>query len=276
MRKPLAFLLFSIAVLPLGGCDKVQARAELKKGNAEYANEAYKMALAHFQKGLELDPAATFAWRSVGLSALALYHPGDESAENMEYARTAIAAFENYLKDFPDDQKIRDYLMSTYVNAKMYDQALAYLDTQMAENPDDSSLGGAKVRLLVQAGRFDEAWDLAMKVSGPAAPEALYSVGVAIWDKAFHDPLLDTGTKTVIVDKGLEALKKALDVKPDYYEAMAYYNLLFREKAKVTFDPVKAQEYTALADQWLQKAIAVRKKAEAEAARQASEQTESN
>lgn len=276
MRKPLVFLLFSIAVLPLvGGCDKIQARSELKKGNAEYANEAYKMALAHFQKGLELDPAATFAWRSVGLSALALYRPGDESAENVDYARTAIAAFESYLKDFPDDERVRDYLMSTYVNAKMYDQALAYIDAQLAEKPDDSNLAGAKVRLLVQAGRFDAAWDLAMKVSGPAAPEALYSVGVAIWDKAFHDPMLDTATKTVIVDKGLEALKRALDMKPDYYEAMAYYNLLFREKAKVTFDPVKAQEYTALADQWLQKAITVRKQAEAAAA-QAADETESN
>lgn len=274
MRKLLVFLMLSIAVLPLvGGCNKVQARAELKKGNEQYANEAYKRALAHFRKGLELDPAATFAWRSVGLSALALYHPGDESDENVDYAKTAIDAFEKYLKDFPKDEKVRDYLMSTYVNAQMYDQALAYLDAQIQKRPDDPNLAGSKVRLLVQAGRFDEAWNLAMKQSGPAAPEALYSVGVAIWDKAYRDPALDNATKESIVDQGLAALKKALDLKPDYFEAMAYYNLLFREKAKVTLDPEKAQEYTALADRWLEKAIALRKKAEEEAARQAAPET---
>lgn len=274
MRKLLVFLLFSIAVLPLaGGCNKIQARAELKKGNERYANEAYKRALAHFRKGLELDPAATFAWRSVGLSALALYHPGNDSAENVEYATTAIDAFEKYLKAFPGDEKIRDYLMSTYVSAQMYDQALAYLDAQMLERPNDPNLASSKVRLLVQASRFDEAWDLAMKQSGPAAPEALYSVGVAIWDKAYRGPDLDHATKESVVDKGLAALKKALDLKPDYFEAMAYYNLLYREKAKVTLDPDQAQQYTALADQWLEKAIALRKKAEEEQARQAAPET---
>jgi len=57
--------IFALALTPaLAGCNKIQARVELKKGNAFYMDETYREALAQFQKGLELDPSATFAWRS--------------------------------------------------------------------------------------------------------------------------------------------------------------------------------------------------------------------
>ncbi len=55
-----------------------------------------------------------------------------------------------------------------------------------------------------------------------------------------------------VVDTGLQAAQKAVTLKPDYFEAMAYYNLLFREKAKLELDPVKAQEWIAKAEEWTQ------------------------
>ncbi len=42
----------------------------------------------------------------------------------------------------------------------------------------------------------------------------------------------------------MEALNKAIEIKPDYFEAISYINLLYREKAKIETDPVKKQEYT--------------------------------
>src|SRR5689334_17370867 len=124
MRRTLMTLALLLLAVPLlTGCRKIQARSELKQGNSLYQSESYRAALKQFQRGLELDPDATFAWRSVGLTALALYRPGDESQENRQFAETATDAFEKYLKDYPEDQKVQDYLMSTYVNAKMYDKA---------------------------------------------------------------------------------------------------------------------------------------------------------
>ncbi|HEY0783971.1 MAG TPA: hypothetical protein VGE98_16050, partial [Thermoanaerobaculia bacterium] len=122
MHRSLVVSVVLLLALPtLTGCNKIAARAELKKGNALYANESYSEALVEFQKGLELDPGATFAWKSLGFTALALYRPGDDSPKNVGYAKQATEAFEKYLEEFPDDQKVRDYLLATYINAKRYD-----------------------------------------------------------------------------------------------------------------------------------------------------------
>ena len=63
------------------------------------------------------------------------------------------------------------------------------------------------------------------------------------------------------MDEGLDALNKALQIKPDYFEALSYVNLLYREKAKIEADPVKKQEYVDTANKYLQQALELRKKA---------------
>ena len=257
---PVAALL---VLLPALGCGKLQARVELKKGNSFYSQEAYSKAVDQFKKGLELDPDATFAWRSLGLSALALYRPGDDSPQNIENAETAINAFEKYLADYPDDEKIEQYLMSTLVNAKKYDEALAFIDRRLKEKPEEAQkLQKYKVTILTQAGRLDQAFQLASGLQGQEQAEALYSIGVSAWDKAYRDPSITYEERISVVDMGLQSLKQALNLKKDYFEAMAYYSLLYREKAKAETDATKRLEYTATADDWLKKAIELRKKSQ--------------
>jgi len=69
------------------------------------------------------------------------------------------------------------------------------------------------------------------------------------------------------VDEGMQMLDTALQKRQDYDDAMAYMNLLYREKADLTCD--NAQERADLlktADNWVEKTMAVKKaKAEAEA-----------
>lgn len=264
MKRPLVVPVMLLLLLPALGCNKFKARAELKHGNALYANEQFKGALAQFQKGLELDPEATFAWRSVGLSALALYKPGDTSPANVKYATTATDAFEKYLQDFPDDEKVREYLLSTYVNAKMYDKAMAYLEEQQRTHPNDPQYVNAQVRLLIESGQLPKAEQLAQNYTGKGRHELLYTIGVSAWNKAYNDPELNFEQRTEMVDTGLAALDKALQAKSDYFEAMVYYNLLYREKAKLETDATKRMEYIAQADQWKEKATVLGKKLQAE------------
>src|SRR5262245_11218053 len=249
---PLAVLL----ILPALGCNKVQARADLKKGNSYYQQEQYSKAMDAYQKGLELDPDATFAWRSLGLSAIALYRPGDESPKNLEYANTAIDAFEKYLAEYPDDEKIPDYLMSTYVNAKKYDEALAFIDRRIQEKPDHAAnLKRAKATILTQAGRLDKAFQQVSELQGEQKAQALFTIGATAWDRVFHDPgTLDYESRSRLVDMGLDAVKQALDLRKDYGEAMAYYGLLLRQRAALETDPEKRLADEEEARQWQQKA----------------------
>lgn len=259
---PVAALL---VLLPALGCGKVRARADLKRGNSYYSQEQYTRALDYYQKGLELDPDATFAWRSVGLSALALYRPGDETPKNVEYANTAIDAFEKYLADYPDDPKVPDYLMSTYVNAKKFDEALSFIDRRIQEKPEEAGkLNRTKVIILTQAGRLEQAFQLVGQLQGEEKAQALYTIGVSAWDKVFHDPgTLDYESRGKLVDMGLDAIKKALDVKPDYFEAMVYYGLLYRQKASLETDAEKRLQYEQTAADWQKKALDLRKKTQA-------------
>ncbi len=266
MHKRSIAIAVTLLMLPALGCNKVKARIQMKQGNEYYANEDYKQALTEFQKGLENDPEATFAWRSVGLSALAQFKPGDESPANQELGRVATEAFERYLADpeNAEDQKVRDYLLSMYLNGKQYDKALAFVDQEKEKDPTKAGdFMRSKINILNQADRYDEAVNLGMSFQGPDAPEILYTLGVSAWDKSYNDPKYSLEQREHIVDMGLAATDKALKLKPDYFEAMAYYNLLYREKAKMTTDPAARQAFLDKATEWMQKAIELRKKAAA-------------
>jgi tetratricopeptide (TPR) repeat protein len=269
-------LAFLLTAPLLTGCYKIQARAELKKGNELYQQESYRDALQQFQKGLDRDPSVTFAWRSVGLTALALFKPGDDSPDNKKFADTAIDAFQKYLADYPDDDKVRDYLLSTYVNTKRYQDALTALDKMEAAQttPEGKAkIEASKIRILVQMDRLDEAYKMAQAYNGPDKAELLYTVGVTDWGKSFNATAdMDPTLRAHYVDTGIQALEQAMQLKPQYFEATVYYSLLQREKAKMEPDPVKSAEYIAKAEEWKNKAVEIRKIQKAEEAKKLKEE----
>jgi tetratricopeptide (TPR) repeat protein len=93
----------------------------------------------------------------------------------------------------------------------------------------------------------------------PANPEAHYRLATYSWDKASRDFRLSDKQKMDIIMDGLASVNKALEIKPDYVEAMTYKGLLLRTQALIEKDPRKQQELiregTALSD----KANAMRK-----------------
>lgn len=261
---PVAALLVA---LPAVGCGKVQARAELKKGNSYYQQEQYARALEYYQRGLEQDPDATFAWRSVGLAALALYRPGDDSPKNQKFGETATDAFEKYLADYPDDEKVEEYLMSMYVNSKQYEDALAFVEQKQAESPEEAGkFTQYKINIMMQAGRLKQAYQLAQQLPDKERrANALASIGQNVWDKSFRDPgTMSLEEKNAFIDMGLNALKQSLELKKDSSEAMIYYGLVLREKAKIETDEAKKQELIQTATEWQKKAIDLRQKAAAQ------------
>jgi tetratricopeptide (TPR) repeat protein len=264
MRK--ASIPFALCVLlvvaPLVGCNKIQARIELKKGNKFYKDEMYKDALKQFQEGLQLDPAATFAWRSVGLTAMALFKPGVTSAENTKYADLAIDAFQKYLADYPQDRKVEEYLVGMWVNSAQYDKAITYLMKQRQDQPENTKFNSAIVNVMIKASRFQDALNFVDNY-GRHDPQLYYMIETQAWSRSYNDPTVTLEDRKQIVDIGLEAAQKAVDARADYMEAMVYYNLLYREKAKLTLDPKEQDALKAKADEWRDKALAIRDKQKA-------------
>jgi tetratricopeptide (TPR) repeat protein len=271
MHRSLLLPALGLLALPcLTGCQRIEARMILREGNGLYQQEQYSKALAKYEEALKLDPGATFAWRSAGLSALALYRPGDDSPKNVGYGKTALEAFQKYLADNPEDTKVQDYLLSTLVNAKQYDQALAYVGELEKEFPGDARLERTRMNVLIQGGRLDDAAQMVSKLNGPDQATLLYTIGTSAWGKVYNNGTLDTAAKQKFVTMGIDAIKKALDLKPDYFEAMVYYGLLYREQAKLEVDGQKRLDDIAIATQWQQKAMELRKKAQPPATNNAS------
>jgi tetratricopeptide (TPR) repeat protein len=247
----------ALAALAVGGCDRFAARIEFKQGNADYKNESYRTAIENYKKGLSLDPSAKQVWRSLGLAAMALYRPGDESAQNVGYAKDAVEAFQNYLQAYPKDEKVREYLLTLLLNSAQYDEALAELDKAARENPSDPKLEEGIISVLLKAKRLDDAVTR-LQQKGPRATYAMnYSVGVFCWDRAYRDPLLDPESRSKVVETGVAALKRAVEQEPELFESNVYYNLILREKAKLEPDPVKQQEIIAEAMTYQERAKAI-------------------
>lgn len=263
-----AFLLPLALCTVLGGCGKVQARMEFKQGNASYKGENYREAIKYYKRGLELDPAAKKVWRSVGLAAMAVYRPGDTSKQNLAYAEEALLAFEKFAEAFPEDAKVQDYILTILMSSERYDDALKRLRAKSAKNPNDKENNQAIVTVLIRAGKLDEAIAYVQTLGARADSVAQYTVGVACWDKAYHDPMLSPDQRGVIVDAGIEFLRKSVASAPDSFDSLVYLNLILREKAKLEVDPVVQQALIAEAVifQDKAKAIVAARKAQAAAA----------
>jgi tetratricopeptide (TPR) repeat protein len=256
IRLPHAALLL-VAVPALMGCHKLQGRQHFHSGNAYYEDEQYRKALIEYQEGLEKDPGATMVWRSVGLSALALYRPGEETAENKELSETAIAAFRKYIEAYPEDEKAREYLVTTLMNDKRYDEAIALLEEDAKRHPEDKKYGQAVVRALTESGKLQAAMDRAVQLRDP---DVFYTIGVSAWGKSYYTPPASVDEHRALIELGLSALGQADQIRPNHFDTLSYLNLLWREKVKVEIDPFKQQDYVATAQGYFDRAMEIRKK----------------
>jgi len=93
----------------------------------------------------------------------------------------------------------------------------------------------------------------------PNNPEAHYTVATYYWDKANRDFRLADKEKIQFVQDGLGAVDKAIAIKSDYMEAIAYKNLLLRLQANLEKDPKKQQELLKEADRLRDQATELRK-----------------
>jgi tetratricopeptide (TPR) repeat protein len=115
--------------------------------------------------------------------------------------------------------------------------------------------------------KFDQAIDILNKCADLNANDqkGYYKVATFYWDKAYRDADLNDKQKDAYADKGIEAVDHALRIDPQYADALAYKNLLYRVKGMATTNPKLRQEYFDQAT-LLQKQALELKKQQAETA----------
>jgi TonB family protein len=92
----------------------------------------------------------------------------------------------------------------------------------------------------------------------PASPEGPYTLATYYWDKAYRDKSLDEAQKRDFVAKGMEQADRAIQMKPDYVDALTYKNLLLRLQATIETDPAVQKDLIAEADKLRDQAIKIR------------------
>lgn len=240
-------------VLFASGCDKLRARDQLNKGVAAYKNAKYEQAIENFKNAVALDDGLKNAKLYLATAYAQQYIPGVDSPDNLQNANNAIEQYKSVLQQDPKNINSIKGIAYLYLQMKKFEDAKSYYRKALEIDPND--------------------------------PESYYSIGVIDWTQAYQprmeerakiglrpdEPLKDkklcaklmTDSQAVIQD-GLDSLNKAIQLRQDYDDAMAYMNLLYREKADRECDnPEQRTADLKTADDWVDKTMAA-KKAKAE------------
>jgi tetratricopeptide (TPR) repeat protein len=251
-----------LVILSSVGCAKLKARDHLNKGVQAFKNSKFEQAIDHFQQAVALDPTLINARLYLATALAQQYIPGVDAPDNNRYAEQAIDQYKQVLAVDPRN-----------INSI---KGIAYLYLQMK--------------------KFDLSKEFYKKASGadPNDPEPYYSVAVIDWTQTYQprqeeraklgmkpdDSLAAKDKKvcamvkeknTANVQEGIDNLNKALQLRPDYDDAMAYLNLMYREKGDVECGDLSARaEDLKTADHWVDETLRV-KKAKAEKAAQSAQ-----
>jgi tetratricopeptide (TPR) repeat protein len=268
MKSKLFVLGIGLLLLFTSGCNKLKSRDRLNKGIQSYKSAKYADAVEFFKEAVQLDPSNLNGRLFLATAYMSQYIPGAISPDNLQLAMEAKQEFMKVLETNPNDTTALESLAS-----------LAYQQAQAMPDLDQ------KLKALDES----KEWYLKLISADPQNKEGFYSLAVidwvkwySAWMKARADlgmkpeepgPLKDKKVKAelkekyaAVVDDGMKNLDRALQIDKDYDDAMAYMNLLIREKADLDDTPEEYKADVEKADVWVQKALDTKKmKAQKEA-----------
>jgi tetratricopeptide (TPR) repeat protein len=268
-------LLICAVSIGLFGCRQLNARMEIKEANEAYAKEQYDTALQHYLAAQQIDAGFVDLDRMIGYSYIGTFKPDDDSPPNQKIADRAIAHLRRYLGRRPDDNTAREALVNLYLNANRTDQAIAFFQEHLQRNPNDLDTVKSIATLYAKQGNFPEAlkWYQRITLLDSRNPVAHYTYGVVLYEKVAKAPDIDQARNLEYIELGKGALQRAAELQNDYFEAIVYTNLLFREQAKREMDPDKQQQLLAQADEYRNRAVAITRARKAKEGKPAAEAT---
>jgi tetratricopeptide (TPR) repeat protein len=261
-RRGFSLAMLAVVVAAGSGCNKLRARDLLNKGVANFKNGQYDTAVEDFKEAKDLDPSLLNARLYLATAYASQYIPGAPSDENVKRGTAAIDEFKGVLEKDPNNLSAIDGIGSILF--------------QMSGQPFNPE-------------KFQESKTYHQKhiELKPTDPEPYYWIGVIDWTLAFRgnaemrtdynkehinkqikesDPLpAAVRTQFVqkygpLVDEGIASLQKAIQLRQDYDDAMAYLNLLYRRKADMVESAEERASYQKQADDLVEKVKEIKQK----------------
>ena len=239
----------------MSGCNQLKSRAQLNEGSKAFKSAQFPQAVEHFKTAVELEPDFTAARLYLAVAYMQQYIPNSEAPDNVKNATEAENQFMKVLQVEPENKIAIGYLASLKLAEKKIEDA--------------------------------EKWNRRMLQVDPRNADAYYSLGFIAWSKWYpayaatiHDlklkledpgpiPTKDKKEKQVkeelkakwqpVIAEGIANLDKCLEIDNLRDDAMAYENLLIRERAVMLDDRSDYDKQVALANSWIDKALAAKK-----------------
>ncbi len=258
-RYPVAALALLLVVVS-AGCssivNKLKARDQLNKGVNAFRNAQFQAAIDHFQQAVAFDPGLVNAHLYLAMSYFQQYVPGGTSPDNIKIGKQAIEKFQEVLKMQPNNPTALATIAQIYYNMKEFDKAKEYQRKRIEADPNnpepyywigviDWAICLPRQVALRRELRLDTPKD-------PAKPDILPPLP----EKARAKLAEENGP---LIDEGIKALQKDLQMKPNDSDAMAYMNLLLRQKADIEESASAREADLKAANDWVQKALEARK-----------------
>jgi tetratricopeptide (TPR) repeat protein len=183
-------------------------------------------------------------------------------SEKLNDPGKAEPVLQKMIQQDPGDPTYYFQLAKLYEDAGVYDAAEQMYVKGKEAKPGDSAGYMQLAGYYNRQGQFDKTIEALEQRAArePNNPEAYYTISTFYWDKAFRDAHLKEAEKKDFVDKGVQAIDHALQIKPDYAEALVYKGLLLRLKANMEKDPKVQKELLNEADKLRDRANELRKK----------------
>jgi tetratricopeptide (TPR) repeat protein len=226
-------------------------------------------AIAAYKTSLERNPGQTEQQKKVKtntLGALIAIH-SDEPFKDFDIAQQYA---QQLVQENPDDAKNLYALANLYEKFNQIDKAEETYRRVSDLNPSDPKACGALAAfynkpLWEGRSKFDQAIEVLERCANldPNDPGGHQKVASFYWDKAYRDPLITDEQKRHYAEKGMEAVDKALSLKPDYFDAVIYKGLLYRVMASVAKDPRQRAQYLDQAQTLQKQGLELRKQQQA-------------
>jgi tetratricopeptide (TPR) repeat protein len=261
-RQVVALAALLVVAIAASGCNKLKARDLLNKGVTAFKNGQSDTAIEDFKEAKEADPELLNARLYLATAYASLYIPGAPSKENLSRGEQAVAEFKEVLDKDPNNIPAVDGIGSILFqmggqpfDPKKFEESKTYHQKHIQLKPEDPEP-------YYWMGVID--WTLAFRANGEMRMD--YNKNNIKKQVKDTDPL-PTAIRSQyaskygqLIDEGITDLQKAISIKPDYDDAMAYLNLLYRRKADMVESKDEREALLKQADDLVDKVKEIKQK----------------